>query len=274
MMKDKEPRHRQILVPELCQVHPVPASLWRQGICLPTILHRIYNLLVMEELLTNIRSATGISSRSSTNAKPFWPMLDYGWSFEEKIKNLDCSHLERDAIDIRNASIIEKARLRHEHASKNRFLPTIEMWNPADADNLSEVGSYVSNRSGGFEIGTWNPEPSSGISGDIATDEWDVDVRTAPPVPFFEHVEKTYGLPQVKKPTVTKKRDFRSLDNGDGFGVESNWGCDTANSMPGISLVSGFSDNVMEAIEKDLISLNLDDSGLLRGTSDIGEGFW
>jgi endoribonuclease Dicer len=31
---------KQILVPELCAIHPFPASLWRQAVCLPCILYR------------------------------------------------------------------------------------------------------------------------------------------------------------------------------------------------------------------------------------------
>ena len=132
--KDKEPRHRQILVPELCQVHPVPASLWRQAICLPTILHRMESLLVMEEMLTTIKKATGIGSRCD-DAKVAWPMLDYGWSFEEKIRNLESSHLERDDVDAKTAAVIEAARLKHEQQLKEKegLFPTIETWNPDDA---------------------------------------------------------------------------------------------------------------------------------------------
>lgn len=38
--------NRQILVPELCEVHPIPASLWRKAVCLPSIIYRWPQLLV------------------------------------------------------------------------------------------------------------------------------------------------------------------------------------------------------------------------------------
>ena len=114
LLKDKESRHRQILVPELCKVHPIPASLWRQAICLPSVLHRIESLLIMEELLQKIKVGTGIGTKAeASNTKAIWPLLDYGWNFEEKVQALGSEHIERDDLDIRNASIIENARLGH-----------------------------------------------------------------------------------------------------------------------------------------------------------------
>lgn len=41
---------KQILVPELCTVHPFPASLWRKAVCLPCILYRINALLLADQL--------------------------------------------------------------------------------------------------------------------------------------------------------------------------------------------------------------------------------
>ena len=45
---------KQILVPELCLVHVVPASLWRQAVCLPCILYRINALLLADEIRTTV----------------------------------------------------------------------------------------------------------------------------------------------------------------------------------------------------------------------------
>ena len=41
---------KQILVAELCAVHPFPASLWRQAVCLPCILYRINALLLADKI--------------------------------------------------------------------------------------------------------------------------------------------------------------------------------------------------------------------------------
>lgn len=45
---------KQILVPELCMIHPFPASLWRQAVCLPCILYRINALLLADEIRTTV----------------------------------------------------------------------------------------------------------------------------------------------------------------------------------------------------------------------------
>lgn len=41
---------KQILVPELCQIHLFPASLWRKAVALPCILYRLNCLLLAEEI--------------------------------------------------------------------------------------------------------------------------------------------------------------------------------------------------------------------------------
>ena len=33
-------QQKQILIPELCDVHPFPASLWRKAVCIPAIIYR------------------------------------------------------------------------------------------------------------------------------------------------------------------------------------------------------------------------------------------
>lgn len=53
-------RVRQILVPELCAIHPIPASLWRKAVCLPSILYRLHCLLTAEELRAQTASEAGV----------------------------------------------------------------------------------------------------------------------------------------------------------------------------------------------------------------------
>jgi len=44
--------HKQILVPELCNVHLFPASMWHRAVSLPSILYRINALLLADEIRT------------------------------------------------------------------------------------------------------------------------------------------------------------------------------------------------------------------------------
>lgn len=71
-------QNKQILVPELCAIHPIPASLWRKAVCLPSILYRLHCLLTAEEL----RSQTAIDAGVGIKSLPAdfrYPNLDFGW---------------------------------------------------------------------------------------------------------------------------------------------------------------------------------------------------
>ncbi|KAM4690395.1 endoribonuclease Dicer [Rhinophrynus dorsalis] len=71
-------QNKQILVPELCAIHPIPASLWRKAVCLPSILYRLHCLLTAEEL----RAQTATDAGVGVKALPVdfrYPNLDFGW---------------------------------------------------------------------------------------------------------------------------------------------------------------------------------------------------
>ncbi|XP_073434169.1 endoribonuclease Dicer [Dendrobates tinctorius] len=87
-------QNKQILVPELCAIHPIPASLWRKAVCLPSILYRMHCLLTAEEL----RAQTAIDAGVGVQSLPEdfrYPNLDFGWkrSIDSKtfISNLNPS---------------------------------------------------------------------------------------------------------------------------------------------------------------------------------------
>ena len=50
------------LVPELCHVHPLPASIWKQVVWIPSVLHRLNGMLVAEELRLLIHKETQIGT--------------------------------------------------------------------------------------------------------------------------------------------------------------------------------------------------------------------
>ncbi|XP_011616905.1 endoribonuclease Dicer isoform X1 [Takifugu rubripes] len=71
-------QNKQILVPELCAIHPIPASLWRKAVCLPSILYRLHCLLTAEELRAQTAIEAGVGAR--TLPPDFrYPNLDFGW---------------------------------------------------------------------------------------------------------------------------------------------------------------------------------------------------
>lgn len=76
---------KQILVPELCAIHPFSASLWRQAVCLPCILYRMNCIL----LANNIRIM--VANQVHGLGKPLlppefqWNPLSFGWTLSDVI---------------------------------------------------------------------------------------------------------------------------------------------------------------------------------------------
>uniref|UniRef100_A0A3B5LJX3 ribonuclease III n=1 Tax=Xiphophorus couchianus TaxID=32473 RepID=A0A3B5LJX3_9TELE len=95
-------QNKQILVPELCAIHPIPASLWRKAVCLPSILYRLHCLLTAEELRAQTATKAGVGVQ--TLPPDFrYPNLDFGWKRSIDIKTFcpcpescseedDCKH--------------------------------------------------------------------------------------------------------------------------------------------------------------------------------------
>uniref|UniRef100_A0A8C2XLB9 ribonuclease III n=1 Tax=Cyclopterus lumpus TaxID=8103 RepID=A0A8C2XLB9_CYCLU len=82
-------QNKQILVPELCAIHPIPASLWRKAVCLPSILYRLHCLLTAEELRAQTASEAGVGAQ--TLPPDFrYPNLDFGWKRAIDSKTFIC----------------------------------------------------------------------------------------------------------------------------------------------------------------------------------------
>ena len=70
-------QQKQILVPELCDVHVFLASLWRKAVCLPAILYRLNYLLLAEEIRKHVSKETQIGIVELPEGFRF-PKLDFG----------------------------------------------------------------------------------------------------------------------------------------------------------------------------------------------------
>ncbi|GLG98532.1 Endoribonuclease Dcr-1 [Gryllus bimaculatus] len=76
---------KQILVPELCTVHPFPASLWRKAVCLPCVLYRVNALLLADQIRCQVAASVGLGRQQLSNDFE-WPPLDFGWSLADVLK--------------------------------------------------------------------------------------------------------------------------------------------------------------------------------------------
>ncbi|GIY09706.1 endoribonuclease Dcr-1 [Caerostris extrusa] len=141
-------QQKQILIPELCTVHPFPAYLWRKAVCLPCILYRLNSLLLAEQL--RLLVANNISIGIKELPVEFeWPPLDFGWTLadiltvqaEEKgMKKAD------ESKDIFNQGL------------KNGYISSVDAETIFNGNtyNYSEVGNDNSNVMD-FEIDVFDP---------------------------------------------------------------------------------------------------------------------
>lgn len=75
-------QQKQILVPELCAVHPFPATLWRKAVCLPCVLYRANCLLLAEQLRVRVAREIGLGT-VDLGPSHSWPVLNFGWSLAD-----------------------------------------------------------------------------------------------------------------------------------------------------------------------------------------------
>lgn len=60
---------KQILVPELCAIHPFPASLWRKAVCLPCILYRMNALFLADQIRGTVAAELGLGKINLDDGK-------------------------------------------------------------------------------------------------------------------------------------------------------------------------------------------------------------
>ncbi|XP_067013187.2 endoribonuclease Dcr-1 [Anabrus simplex] len=160
---------KQILVPELCTVHPFPASLWRKAVCLPCILYRINALLLADQIRRQV--ARDIALGLDTLPEDFeWPPLDFGWSLADVLKkskenaknaeNKAASKAEEDSPSENTeelADVAENKRKQEEREEKEKRKKSAN-------EILTEEESKL--HGDWMEIGTWsndmaNHQPAS-----------------------------------------------------------------------------------------------------------------
>lgn len=77
---------KQILVPELCTIHPFPASLWRIAVCLPCVLYRVNALLLADEIRIEVADDINLGKKLIGDETFDWPVLDFGWKLADVLR--------------------------------------------------------------------------------------------------------------------------------------------------------------------------------------------
>lgn len=143
---------KQILIPELCRIHPFPASLWRAAVCLPCILYRINALLLADEIRIVVAEDLGLGQL--VFAEKEWPILNFGWSLHEMLKIQGGD--KRVAAEEEAMQVAEKNTLEIVLHEPNKEDDVLSGSQPED-DDIKEVDGDQ------LEIGTWNNEMAKNL---------------------------------------------------------------------------------------------------------------
>lgn len=99
---------KQILVPELCAIHPFSASLWRIAVCLPCVLYRFNALLLADEIRIEVSKEIQLGTCDMYDKSFDWPILDFGWNLADVLKKAkDKKNKTAEAIESAAKKIAE-----------------------------------------------------------------------------------------------------------------------------------------------------------------------
>ena len=139
---------KQYLVPELCYVYPIPASVWRKAVCLPSILYRLNSLLIAEELRVQIAQEADVGSSVLPKGYPF-PDLSFGW------EGLDLSGAEEAAIEAESAISQQKCNNSDLNQDNDSSQVNHLNHNAEHSNNSKQIlnnGSVIYRKSAGYYI--------------------------------------------------------------------------------------------------------------------------
>ncbi|KAL1399066.1 hypothetical protein pipiens_008494, partial [Culex pipiens pipiens] len=252
---------KQILIPELCTIHPFPASLWRAAVCLPCILYRINALLLADEIRKEVAHDLGLGATDISDAQFEWPILNFGWSLADVLKK------SREAKLTAKAVLEEVPEVTEPEETEKKDDPV-----EGEADGVQKSEDPLSDektandmleeadaklKTEGFQIGTWSNEMAESVQSEFMDDgenwglpgnvnicsrnrtnirygsptSWDVDNKEQPAdARYYSDSEGSYG----------------SDDDLDSGGEEN----DSDQGRYGLK-IEFKSDNVAEAIESE-----------------------
>ncbi|KAG8041648.1 hypothetical protein G9C98_002941 [Cotesia typhae] len=228
---------KQILVAELCAIHPFPASLWRQAVCLPCILYRINALLLANQIRCQVAEMMNLGQQY-LDSDFEWPALNFGWNLAEvlkKSKELDKS-VSKDRVKIFNSNDTISEVANNEKKTGQVTTSSYNNWGTFE-ENKNDF-----NTNNELEIGTWSNDMAiNSISIDSQFQSLSNNITVLQP-------EFSWGDIRCGSPTYESEvGDYYSDDSysDDGF-VESSDESDNENRGLRISYTG---DNTAEAVE-------------------------
>lgn len=178
---------KQILVPELCTVHPFPASLWRTAVCLPCILYRINGLLLADDIRKQVSTDLGLGKQQIEDEEFQWPMLDFGWSLSEVLKKSRESKQRDGGKDVEVNSKEPKVGGGQGEAKKKEINVEAESKDDKKEKSANELiieGEQKLQEADDFiEIGTWSNDMADDIASFGHGDDEEEDDAYLPVLP-------------------------------------------------------------------------------------------
>ncbi|XP_028160127.1 endoribonuclease Dcr-1-like, partial [Ostrinia furnacalis] len=160
---------KQILVPELCRVHPFAAPLWFATVALPCVLYRINALLIADEIrrAVAIDVGLGIPKIDDSTCPGFqWPALDFGWSLAEVLSaDSEKTEKKKDEEDKKEEKDVEVKE-------EEEVIEEIPRTEEPPEKTINDILAEKEDAESGFEIGTWSNDMASSIPDSIEYDEY------------------------------------------------------------------------------------------------------
>lgn len=241
-------QQKQILVPELCAIHPFPASLWRKAVCLPCILYRMNSLLLAEQLRLTVAREVHVGRLELPEGFK-WPTLDFGWTLADVLQK---AQEAAKAEEERAAELMERTGIQPVRISP---LPMMNAWRPPPPYQPPMDQELV--------IDTFDPTKVH-----IPDDDQLADAEVSalnlggPKGPNFDWKP----LPKLPgEPTPVPRIRYGSPSNFEAEGWDSEWDTDMEDSsyvtldIPGLGYISAPGMFNMQGLSLDLASCRDDD---------------
>ncbi|XP_018346016.1 PREDICTED: endoribonuclease Dcr-1 [Trachymyrmex septentrionalis] len=282
---------KQILVAELCAIHPFPASLWRQAVCLPCILYRINALLLANQIRCQVAYMINLGQQN-LNLDFEWPALDFGWSLAEVLKR---SKETEKTKQVKNENVQDNSSSNSIDISKcqntisgqdtnnkqytlcNKIEKQIKLESDnARTDEETEEDIADEQKDDELEIGTWSNDMA--WSNDV-TMSMDYDADNMKSFPLNVTVlPQDFGWNDIRYGSPTYESDFDGYESddiySDGFADTSDESEDESRGLK----ISYMGENVAEAVEDEKQickqEINKKILDLLETEKNFDNNFW
>ncbi|XP_068155954.1 LOW QUALITY PROTEIN: endoribonuclease Dcr-1 [Drosophila tropicalis] len=191
---------KQILVPELCTVHPFPASLWRTAVCLPCILYRINGLLLADDIRKQVSADLGLGRQQIDDEQFEWPMLDFGWSLSEVLKKSRESKQKAKDVEETTTGPNGSDPVDDYQEKQENTLPDSKKLEKSANELIIEGEQQLQEADDFIEIGTWSNDMADDIEPCALNEDEDDDeayhmAGLPANVKFCDDEQMRYGSP-------------------------------------------------------------------------------